>query len=87
MKTNEAPMKIYLQKYDTDTLLCLNRYNIHEEWTERPVCGNSASGNDIEYIRTDAFIEKAANWLRCHPSSHYDDLEEFANAFKKAMKL
>lgn len=59
MKPNEAPEKIYLQKYDTDTLLCLNRYNIHEEWTERPVCANSATGNDIEYIRTNAFIKKA----------------------------
>ena len=41
----------------------------------------------VEYVRTDAFIEKAVNWLRCHPSSHYDDLEEFANAFEKAMEL
>ncbi len=64
MKVNEAPEKIYLQKYDTDTLLCLNRYNIHEEWTERPVCANSATGNDIEYTRTDAFIEKACSWLK-----------------------
>ena len=40
----------------------------------------------VEYTRTDAFIEKAVEWLRCHPSSHYDDLEEFSNAFRKAMK-
>ena len=46
-----------------------------------------SSGNEVEYVRTDAFIEKAVNWLRCHPSSHYDDLEEFANAFEKAMEL
>ena len=63
MKANEAPEKIYLQKYDTDTLLCLNKYNIHEEWTERPVCGNSATGNDIEYTRTDAFIQAVADWM------------------------
>lgn len=49
--------------------------------------GERQSEYDIEYTRTDGFIEKAANWLRCHPSSHYDDLEEFAIAFKKAMKL
>ena len=46
-----------------------------------------SSGNEVEYVRTDAFIEKAVNWLRCHPSYHYDDLEEFANAFEKAMEL
>lgn len=67
----EAPEKLYF--FNNEPIL-----------KERSVKRQDAN---IEYTRTDAFIEKAANWLRCHPSSHYDDLEEFANAFKKAMKL
>ncbi len=90
MKVNEAPEKIYLQKYDTDTLLCLNRYNIHEEWTERPVCANSATGNDIEYTRTDAFIEKAAEYLmdyKFNDSPTIADRKKRVEEFKKAMML
>ena len=42
----------------------------------------------IEAIKkaTDVFIGKAVEWLRCHPSSYYDDLEEFSNAFRKYME-
>ena len=70
----EAPKKIYLRHN--------HKGDIGAGWLIFPL-----TNNDVEYVRTDAFIEKAVNWLRCHPSSHYDDLEEFANAFKNAMKL
>ena len=60
MKAN-APERIYLQKYDYDTLLCLNKWNIHEEWTVKPC--NEKIATNIEYIRTDAFIEKVINFL------------------------
>ena len=51
MKANEVPEKIYL--------------------FENPISGTSddrwlskrSDDNDIEYTRTDAFIEKAAEWL------------------------
>lgn len=74
MKAKESPEKIYLRHN--------HKGDIGASWLVFPL-----TNNDIEYTRTDGFVEKAANWLRCHPSSHYDDLEEFANAFKKAMKL
>lgn len=75
MKPNEAPEKIYISPLPNHS----DGY-VGVAWDE-------PHKTMVEYIRTDAFVEKAANWLRCHPSSHYDDLEEFANAFKKAMKL
>lgn len=48
MKANEAPEKIYLYPYPTD--------GIYEVET-KPLEGT------IEYIRKDAFIEKARVWL------------------------
>ena len=65
-------------------------------WKEHHILGGCCSSieemkysvaREVAEKLTDAFVEKAANWLRCHPSSHYDDLEEFANAFEKAMEL
>lgn len=70
MKVDEAPEKIYINSNIENRIWLIGK-------------GDSSF---IEYFRADAFVEKAVNWLRCHPSSHYDDLEEFANAFKKAMK-
>ena len=54
MKTNEAPEKIYLQdSMSTDTI-----GDLWPEWFDAKV-----SDNSIEYIRTDAFIEKACNFI------------------------
>ena len=46
---------------------------------------------DVEYTRTDAFVEKAVKWFR---RIDYDDIippfettEEFIEGFRKAMKL
>ena len=54
-----VPDKIYLQQYDTDTVISLNKYNIDEEWTEVPL--NAEVAKDIEYIRKDALLEWAKN--------------------------
>lgn len=54
MKANEAPKKIYLP-YKDNRLIGLVK-------TEG-VKFNSGVDGHIEYIRTDAFIEKAAEWL------------------------
>lgn len=55
MKANEAPEKIYVSNYSSGLT-----YNWHNE---------RLAVNDIEYTRTDAFIEKAmdyiANNMRC----------------------
>lgn len=52
MKTNKAPEKIYLTENP-----------ITEEpdymWFSQRTCDN-----DIEYARTDAFIEKACKWIK-----------------------
>ena len=54
MNANEAPKKIYLQQNTTTD--CYGEW--WPEWSEA-----RAKDDDIEYIRTDAFIEKACDWL------------------------
>ena len=47
----KAPEKIYLEKVYPDNGVLPNGLNYNQ------------SPNDIEYTRTDAFIEKACEWL------------------------
>ena len=54
VKANEAPEKIYLQENTTTD--CYGEF--WPEWFE-----SRAKDSDIEYTRTDAFIEKACSWL------------------------
>ena len=54
MKANEAPEKLYV---DTEDILS---DSILYGFTEK------RKDNDIEYTRTDAFIEKAAEWIKEH---------------------
>ena len=79
MKANEAPEKIYLER-----ILCTNE--VYDTWKSQKTITD-----DIEYIRTDAFIEKACEWFR---KIDYDDnippfetTEEFIEGFKKAMTI
>lgn len=58
----EVPEKIYLQQYDENTLICLNKWNISEEWTNKPF--NEKVATNIEYIHKDAFIEKAIQFIK-----------------------
>lgn len=53
MKANEAPEKLYLHP--------TAKGNVGASWLTFPV-----TNEDIEYIRTDAFIEKAVSWLKEH---------------------
>lgn len=39
--------------------------------------------NDVEYTRTDAFIEKACSWL----DKNFNMPDDFKEHFKNAMKL
>jgi len=49
MKANEAPEKLYVE-------LCSDGVYAHtREWE---------NSDNIEYVRTDAFIEKAVKWLK-----------------------
>ena len=75
MKANEAPEKIYL----------VRTTRIIDEWRKE----QSQYGHNIEYTRTDAFIEKAcdfiANNMRCNGYT-LQTKAKFIRDFKKYMK-
>jgi len=78
MKTNEAPEKIYFTQTE----------NGKHYYTE----GVPSERNHVEYIRKDAFIEKAkmffkeqTEWVDIVGDYHWD--EDFFKEFEKAMKL
>jgi len=52
MKANEAPKTLYIDAND----------NLNDTWFNAFIAPNS-KGKDIEYIRTDAFIDKIDNFL------------------------
>lgn len=73
MKANEAPEKIYV--------------DANERWHRTYTAfSEKAKGNDIEYTRTDAFIEKACEWLRCNNNLHDGEIDDYVNDFRKYMK-
>lgn len=50
----------------------------------------SSSDNDVEYIQTDAFIEKAAEWIYetlRNTDLYENEIELMIDDFKKSMKL
>lgn len=64
----EAPEKIYIQPR---TIEQLKHQNI--------VYTKPLADNSIEYIRKDALIEKACEWLRTHSEDDYFELIPDAN--------
>ena len=87
MKANEAPEKIILSA-DRDTQI------IYDKWVTKDYTDNIK----IEYTRTDAFIEKALDYIENNIYDHYDGdneygicdgyvkKEEFIKNFKDYMK-
>ena len=76
MKANEAPEKLYLSKNIYSTYL----YQVPDPDDDTA----------IEYTRTDAFIEKACEFLKDHLAGYdicEDDIERSVESFKLAMKL
>ena len=76
MKTNEAPEKLYLSKNIYSTYL----YQVPDPDDDTAV----------EYIRADAFIEKACEFFKDHLAGYdicEDDIERSVESFKLAMKL
>lgn len=76
MKANEAPEKLYLSKNIYSTFL----YQVPDPDDE----------SCVEYTRTDAFIEKACEFLKDHLAGYdicEDDIERSVESFKLAMKL
>ncbi len=77
MKANEAPEKLYIS---------YEGYGVFGEdgSTERTKI------SQIEYTRTDAFIEKACEWIRdnylLYPNEDCADTKKFMTDFKNYMK-
>jgi len=87
MKPNEAPDKIYLIR-NTTSPTSLNttddgRDKYLSEWYK-----GREKDSDIEYIRTDVFIEKACDWLEplIKGLAEYYCGEDLLNDFKNYMK-
>ena len=84
MKAN-APEKIYIPRLEG------NKSFVHE-WSAtkfRKYFSREIAEN-VEYTRTDALIEKAADWLDKtlrNTDFYEDEIELFIKEFKKAMKL
>ena len=78
MKASEAPEKIYLQdSMSTDTI-----GDLLPEWFDAKV-----SDNSIEYTRTDAFIEKACQFIETYPHLFMGVLRsEVIEDFKKYLE-
>ena len=79
MKANEAPEIIYR------TTTYLDNDKGKTVWKETPVKG----AENIEYIRKDAFIEKACNWLLNHLRNYSTNAlgaEYLIEDFKKYME-
>lgn len=57
MKAIEAPEKIYISNFDIEALP--RNEQLSERWHEV-----NTQDTDIEYTRTDTFIEKACGWLK-----------------------
>lgn len=70
MKTNEVPEKLYLSDF-TDTTESV--FYVKQDNTKK---------TDIEYIRKDAFIEKACEWLE----RNFNMPNDFECHFRKAME-
>ena len=81
MKANEAPEKIILSA-DRDTQI------LNDEW----VINDYTDNIKIEYVRKDAFIEKAKKWFEEYnewfdlDGVRHCDLEDFED-FRKYMEL
>lgn len=64
MKTNEAPEKIYLVPFGKPIIEPLPQEGKYADtiWSSKPYANSNAC--NIEYTRTDAFIEKACEWIK-----------------------
>ena len=93
MKANEAPEKIYIQCFNVreeDAKFDKSKMFFDDVWTEEPEPGQE----NIEYVRKDAFIEKAAEWIKNKaeryivdtPLCSYFDYKRAVEDFRNYMK-
>jgi len=71
----KAPEKIYL--YESE--LCGRDYD--DEWFDKPLNEDS-----VEYTRTDAFIQKALEWIRENIRPYYHEVRSKYEDFENYMK-
>ena len=85
MKINEIPEKIYLS-YETDDEDYKDHIFIDYMWHRHPFEGKNLK--NIEYTRTDAFIEDAWNWIEDNvlSSNQQDKSLLYYERFKNHMK-
>ena len=74
MKANEAPEKIYLFENPIDE-------TPDYRWLSKKSCDE-----DIEYTRTDAFIEKAWDWIDYNNRNGGCNFDGWEEDFKNYMK-
>lgn len=87
MKTNEAPEKIYLiRNISTSTSLNITNDH-HDEFLQEWYKGREKDA-DIEYTQTDAFIEKAWDWIEDNilSSNQQDKSRLYYKQFENYMK-
>lgn len=88
MKANEAPEKIYLIR-NISTSTSLNTIDdCHEKYLQEWYKGREKD-SDIEYTRTDAFIEKACEWIKEKWDDNYTMpiiIDSVIDDFKNYMK-
>lgn len=93
MKANEAPEKIYLQVCGDCPQTDCDNCKFEEMEDNVTWCKDKIFEKDIEYTRTDAFIERAAEWLSKHAKKYYFNKEKYLGTdelvedFKIAMRL
>lgn len=75
MKTNEAPKKIYCESDGLGNIV--KAHNI--KWPD-------GEAENIEYTRTDVFIEKASEWLRYNNDLIDGDVDDYVEDFVNYMK-
>ena len=73
MKANEAPEKLYLHP--------TVKREVGASWLTFPL-----TDNDIEYTRTDSFIEKAIGWIDYNNRNGGCNFDGWEKDFKKYMK-
>ncbi len=77
MKANEAPDKIYLQVCgDCNANDCEN-CNFEDLEDNVTWCKDKIFDKDIEYVRKDAFIEKATSYIQQHWIWNTKMIEDF----------
>ncbi len=83
MKVNEIPEKIYLS-YEPDDEDDKDHIFIDYMWHRHPFEGKNLKS--VEYVRTDALIEKVKEWLDTKDDKDYYTIGYIKNHFQELIK-